>query len=474
MYLVCKTLKDPSSVIIAHVNHGARGQDSDKDQEFVEQLGRSKGIRAEVRRIALIKGSTGFEKKARNERYAFLQEVRRKHRADKILVAHTADDQVETVLMRILEGAGISGLKGIPRKTADGIERPLFDTWREKILKHLYEHKIPYRVDRSNFDTRFERNWIRHVLIPLLEKRYGKTVKKRLFTLGERFREIDEFLEISARRWMKRNVKAWKAGRPESAPEKGVGERRLYFPRKSYGALPAALRKKFLQLLCFERIGMSPNERLLESMDKNLLSGKSSARLSVGKGAVLRIRYDEAILGGGQSGWLHARKNAPKQHLPSPVLKMESRGIIRPASLKRMTKGERAAVFDADAIATPLAVRPLKAGDRIRPFGLDAEKKVKEILIDRKIPREERWGRPVVCDADGRILWIPGVVRSAHAPVNEDTRRTVVLRVVSKQEYALAALLADGEADVKAGRLAPARQVIRRMKHRYSRQSTPR
>jgi len=77
----------------------------------------------------------------------------------------------------------------------------------------------------------------------------------------------------------------------------------------------------------------------------------------------------------------------------------------------------------------PVAVRPLRAGDRIRPFGLDAEKKVKEILIDRKVPREERWGRPAVCDAEGRILWIPGVVRSAIAPITRSTKQTMILRL---------------------------------------------
>jgi tRNA(Ile)-lysidine synthase len=74
-------------------------------------------------------------------------------------------------------------------------------------------------------------------------------------------------------------------------------------------------------------------------------------------------------------------------------------------------------------------VRPLRAGDRIRPFGLDADKKAKEILIDRKVPKDERWGRPVVCDAEGNILWIPGVIRSAHAPVGPETKKTVLLKM---------------------------------------------
>jgi tRNA(Ile)-lysidine synthetase-like protein len=85
-------------------------------------------------------------------------------------------------------------------------------------------------------------------------------------------------------------------------------------------------------------------------------------------------------------------------------------------------------------VSTPFAVRPLREGDRIRPYGLGSEKKVKQILIDRKVPREERWGRPAVCDAQGRILWIPGVVRSSMAPVTRNTKRTMILRLGSPPE----------------------------------------
>ena len=94
--------------------------------------------------------------------------------------------------MRVFEGAGIGGLKGIPRETVDGIVHPILDVWKEDILNYLKKRKIPYRIDRSNVDSRFERNWVRNVLLPLLVKRYGKTVKKRIFTLGERFRELDK------------------------------------------------------------------------------------------------------------------------------------------------------------------------------------------------------------------------------------------------------------------------------------------
>ena len=292
---------------LAHYNHRARGEESDGDEMFVRDLAERLAIplsaQGSKNRIPVIPQSIrsdvkrkGFEAFAREARYSFLMGLARKHGPANIIVAHTADDQVETILMRVLEGAGISGLKGIPRNTDDGIRRPLLDTWREDILKFMRGNGIPFRLDKSNCDTRFERNWIRHVLIPLLEKRYGKSVKKRIFALGERFREIDEFLETAARRWMKCNLKEEVDGRSGTWREKSIVGGRLRFQRKPFGKHPSALRKKILQNVCFERVGIAPNERLLESMDRLIASGGASARLNVGKGAVLKCRYEQAIV----------------------------------------------------------------------------------------------------------------------------------------------------------------------------------
>lgn len=481
VYLLLATKSKGVDPVAAHLNHLARGRDSDADQRFVEDLGKTLGIQVvsgkipggRARRHRTEGGAAATEARMRKSRYRFLETVRQEVGADRILVAHTADDQVETVLMRILEGAGISGLKGIPRKTAEGIERPILDVWREEILEYLQKHKIPYRVDRSNLDTRFERNWIRHVLIPLLEKRYGKSVKKRIFVLGERFREIDAFLEDTTRKWMKRNVitdngvDQGEAGGPGGAVRGGVR-----FPRRSYSRLPSVVRKKILQLLCFEWARVAPNERLLESMDRLMLTGGPSAKLALGKGASLFCRYGEAVLrpgtGAGAPG--PAGKRGLERaggHLILPLdgpgryriafgkgeaksdvddlfaaILWEEKGRISAARAKALAEGENEAAFARETLRLPLTVRPLRPGDRIRPFGLEAEKKVKEILIDRKVPREERLGRPVVCDAGGKILWIPGVVRSAHAPVSPGTRRTIMLRMTgsnwtSRQERSL-------------------------------------
>src|SRR4030066_2202609 len=163
VFLTLWALHRFSRLLIAHFNHGARGNDSDRDQKFVEDFGDSIGVPVRVGKGVSLRGfphppdmtqgkkvQPGFERKAREARYAFLRTLGKKFGPGKILVGHTADDQVETILMRISEGAGISGLKGIPRETGDGIERPLLDIWREDILEHLKKHKIPFRIDKSN------------------------------------------------------------------------------------------------------------------------------------------------------------------------------------------------------------------------------------------------------------------------------------------------------------------------------------
>jgi tRNA(Ile)-lysidine synthetase-like protein len=210
---------------------------------------------------------------------------------------------------------------------------------------------------------------------------------------------------------------------------------------------------KVLQRICFERLGLEPNERLLKAMDRNICDGGPSARVNAGKGWILANRYEEAFMLPGRNGGIG---NAPRETMDQVnrfavpggyevtagpkggaiEFHWGARGKITAAQAKRLAAKGDAEVFDLAGLTLPLTVRPLRAGDRIRPFGGSAggnarggEKKVKEILIDRKIPRDDRWGRPVVCDAEGAILWIPGVLRSSRAPVTAETRKTALLRI---------------------------------------------
>ncbi len=395
--------KEKRKILVGHVNHGMRGRESDKDEKLVEELSKKYRLDLKIRKEKPGKFQPGFEEKARKVRHEFLRRLSRES-GGIIATGHTADDQVETILMRFFEGAGIAGLKGIPRDASDDIERPIINAWKEDIVKYLKNNNIPFRVDRSNLDCRFERNWIRNVLVPLLEKRYGKPVKKRIFTLGERFRELDDYLEYESRRWIGRNVRK----DPSSAT----------FRRKRYSGLPTALRIRILQEICFGTLGSSPNERLLAAMDKSICSGKPSNTVKAGKGWELANRYEECR-------FVYPVK--PGRKPSGGGLRMEATVGMTPARARRISAGGDSEVFDSKGLHLPLSVRPLRHGDRILPFGQTATKKVKEILIDRKVPREERWGRPAVCDSGGAILWIPGVLRSGHAPVTPETRYAKII-----------------------------------------------
>ncbi|MBP2689559.1 MAG: tilS, partial [Deltaproteobacteria bacterium] len=163
MYLLRKLSSEKGNrIVIGHVNYGTRGSDSVKDQKMVERIGKRYRCETVIHLLKIesfargSRGSTGtrggfpagFEKKAREIRYRFLRDLSWKSGAGAIALAHTADDQVETILMRVFEGAGIGGLKGIPRETDDGIVRPILDVWKEDILEYLRKRKIPYRNDR--------------------------------------------------------------------------------------------------------------------------------------------------------------------------------------------------------------------------------------------------------------------------------------------------------------------------------------
>lgn len=193
---------------VAHLDHGLR-KGSEADAEFVQELAVRWRIpctieRREVRVVCEQEGWS-LEDGARRIRYAFLAQVVRTQSATHLALAHTADDQAETVLMRLLRGAGLLGLGAIPmRRRLDEawIVRPLLDAWRGEIRDYLTAHRLSFREDESNQDLRFTRNRVRHALLPLLEREYNPNIKRALTQLAEQCRWDYAFLQdASARQW---------------------------------------------------------------------------------------------------------------------------------------------------------------------------------------------------------------------------------------------------------------------------------
>ena len=166
------------SLHIAHVNYGLRGKDSEKDEAVVRSRATLYNLPLTVLRPK-VKAKGNLEETLRDTRYAFFETLRKKKDFDLIVVAHNEDDQAETLLLRLLRGSGLSGLSAMEPKTGR-IIRPLIEANRLDILRYTKERKLTYRVDKTNTDTHFLRNRIRHELLPLLEKKYQPQIKKLL------------------------------------------------------------------------------------------------------------------------------------------------------------------------------------------------------------------------------------------------------------------------------------------------------
>jgi len=174
----CREQLKISRLAIAHVNHSLRGKESDGDEAFVKGIADS--LQIELFTMTLSPSSSpqnGIEEWARLERYRFFHQIKQTEKFDSIATAHTANDQAETVIMRIMRGAGLRGLRGVLAQRADGVIRPLLSVERSVLEEWLKEQGLPYRIDSSNLDQKFRRNWVRHEIIPLMLKQERDAVK---------------------------------------------------------------------------------------------------------------------------------------------------------------------------------------------------------------------------------------------------------------------------------------------------------
>ena len=213
---------------LAHLDHGLRDV-SAQDAEFVRGLGVRWRIPTTIERrdVGAICAQEGWslEDGARRIRYQFLLETAHRQRANRIALGHTADDQAETVLMRLVRGTGLLGLSAMPMTRALDrdvcIVRPLLEVWRRDLAAMVKRERVAYREDATNSDPRFVRNRIRHELLPLLEEHYNPNVKSALTQLAEQSRSDYAYLEQAAGRQWKRMVKVLRSSRPSGAAPHG-------------------------------------------------------------------------------------------------------------------------------------------------------------------------------------------------------------------------------------------------------------
>lgn len=404
-------------LIVAHLNHSLRGAESDGDEAFVRELAARYGLPCEVGRVDVQELSSlnklSLEEAGRVARYAFLHEVAARHRAHAIALAHHADDQAETVLMRLLRGAGASGLTGIAPKTGNGLVRPLLGITRGEIEAYLQARGLAFRTDSSNADTSFLRNRVRHELLPYLAT-FNPAIRDRLVATAEALAADEVLLEAITDAAFVRHGKIC-AGvvalcLPGLAQEPAGVRLRLY--RRAILLVKGDLvRLDSRHLHAIDRLVFSSRPSGSLDLPDEVLVARDYARICFSSSPErAAVRLPEAVLVGPGVHVIPGcgRIMVKEAFFPDPA------GEIQPS----------VAYFDAEAVPFPWLVRAFSAGDRIIPLGMSGHKKVKDIFIDAKVSRERRSRIPLLFSGD-RLIWVCGLRVSAETRVTERTVRVL-------------------------------------------------
>ena len=395
---------------VAHVDHRLRA-DSGRDAGFVEALALRLGLPVAIVPIDVpTHGSP--EAAARDARYAALGRVADAVRASRIAVGHTANDQAETVLMRLIQGAGPRGLAGIP-PVRDRIVRPLIDCRRREVVESLVSVGEDWIEDPTNTDGRFLRNRLRHEVLPVFEAIATDDVIDALCRTARLSRETVQALERAAASALSRLATHEVGG--------------LTLPLAELRALPPPVAAEVLRQASAELGRRTPLRawahrglaRVVAEPSPRRAFRLAGVRVDVGSG---RVRI------GGAPPTVAARALVVPGTTALPEIgvallarHVDAEGYVVPRSAT-------VAAFDVEQLSGPLRVRARRRGDRFVPFGSGA-RRLKAFLIDAKIPRWRRDALPLVESADG-LLWIPGVRRGAAAPVTPETRRVLELSMV--------------------------------------------
>jgi tRNA(Ile)-lysidine synthase len=392
-------------VSAAHFDHGMRPQSAD-DARFVAGVCSGWNVPFVAERAASIPRS---EAEARDARYAFLMRAQQQTGAQRIATAHHADDQVETVLFRLLRGAGLRGLSGIPVRRGV-IVRPLLRFRKRELTAYAARHAIAFREDETNVSGRFARNRIRHVLVPALHAIDRKLPGKIL--------RLARHAAAAERAWRKRAGEARTRAillRKSEVVELASGVLREYDAETRARVLRSELR----------RFGIVPDRAATGRILDFVETAASGSRLDVGGGVRIERAYDVVRITRAQPLLAAQTVAIPSCADGAAQARIGDRTwrVTWTKSPGTNAAGQR---FACAGLTFPLVVRGWRPGDRMRlVYGT---KKLKKLFAEARIPVHARAAVPVLVDANGRICWVVGVARSGLVPApDEGPALTIVM-----------------------------------------------
>jgi tRNA(Ile)-lysidine synthase len=397
------------SVTVLHLDHQLRGEESSADAEFVADLARRLGAPL-VSRRATIGVEGNLEQNARRARRAFFAEAIGSGAVERIAVGHTRSDQAETVLFRLLRGAGTTGLAGILPVTREGIVRPLIGVEREEVEAFLRERGTTWREDSTNADRRFARNRLRHHLLPQLAREWNPEIVAALARTGE--------LAASDEDYWRAEVERFGLSKTNEAVVVDTGK---------LGALPDALARRVVR----RAIELAQGE--LRGVEYHHVDEVLRlARRARGHG---RLRVRELDICRSFNQIRFGRPPAPAAHLGVEV-PGRVRGIEFSLELieKMETLGDSDCVYNVEMglvdwgrLSGSLRLRSWEPGDRYQPMGSSGVQKFKDLFQKARVPSWERCRWPVLVDGNA-IVWTRRFGPAASYAAGPETRTVLRIR----------------------------------------------
>ncbi len=428
-----KTTLGIERITVIHFDHGLRGDESDGDREFVRALAHSAGLdfrcgTADVRAFARSR-KISVEMAARECRRSFFTGVAAELEAGKIALGHTADDQAEEVILRILRGTGPAGIQAMSPSTEDGIIRPLLFVTRDAVLEYLRECGVEFRNDSTNFAPSCQRNFLRLRVFPLLREAFHQQIAQTITRCADLAREEESW-------WASQIQNLW----GDICLE--LSERRCALDFGRMKQLHPALVRRMLRLAIDRVKGNLSGVGLvhLEPLVELVFSGKTGKSVRI-PGGIEAVRHGAKL-------FISSKECAAPSDPLDEVLRVyeagnyvfgklcfEFRFCDEAKTYCAPDSGADCIRMDSDKLKWPLELRLRRTGDRFRPLGMTGSKKLQDFFTDCMVPREERQKVPLLCDSE-KICWVAGMRMDDRVKVEAHTRQILMVRLVRNSELA--------------------------------------
>ena len=396
-------------IYLVHINHLLRGEDADSDENFSFEYAKKNNLeifikRIPVKEIAKEIGKT-LEEVGREERYKFFSEIYEKVGATKIATAHNKDDQIETFLFRLIRGTSLQGLEGIKIKN-NNVIRPISEIYKKDILEYLNKNEIQYKIDKTNFENEFTRNSIRLDLIPFIEERYNIKFKDKIFSLIKEIRENNQNNSLNLSDYTD-------------------SENRIILEKTKF---LSNFDKKNLLSLFLNKKNIEVNRNKIDEIS-SLIKSNGTKKIDLDKSYRIVKDYTYLYIEDKKENCV-INNNVIQVKIPSEQIFDNFK--ITVSTVENLDIPKQKNQYLLDAIYNDIIeVRYRKEGDRIF-LGEKHSKKIKEIFIDQKIPKDIRDRLPIFL-YNNTIFWIYNVKKAYIPKINKNKNKLIKVLITVEE-----------------------------------------